>query len=507
MTACPRRFRARSRKPASGSAARRIRGAEARLIASAVATLILAGCAVGPNYKRPPIDAPEETRGQIGPAEAASLADLPWWQVFQDPVLQQLVADAIRDNYDLQTAIFRVEQYRELIGVARADLLPQIDYRGAASRQRLFQITGLPNETFNLFLGSFNLAWEIDIWGRIRRATESARADYLAAEAFRRGVLLTLVSDVAQAYFELLELDRELEIARSSTQTFQNTLDLFTRQYEGGVGTRLEVVRGTDDVAQAAAAILEVERAIVAKENQLSILLGRNPGSIPRGAPLAAQGTPPAVPAGLPAQLLERRPDIVQAEEAIVAANANVGVAVGNFLPRLGLTSLYGGLNPEAENVFKGAGNVWAIAGSLTGPIFQGGRLLSNYRASKAAWEQAVQQYETTAINAFAEVSDALVSQDKLKGIRAERERSVKALHEAVDISLERYTEGTSTYFEVLEAQQRLFPAQNALARTTRDQLTVVVLLYRALGGGWNLDVDHWAPTEAPASATEDSRS
>jgi multidrug efflux system outer membrane protein len=468
---------------------------------------MMVGCAVGPNYKRPPIDAPEVTRGQIGPAEAASLADLPWWQAFEDPVLQQLVTEAIRKNYDLKSAIARIEQSRQQMGVARADLLPQIDYRGAASRQRSFLLPGVGNETFNLFLGSFNLAWEIDIWGRIRRATESARAEYLAAEAFRRGVLLTLVSDVAQAYFELLELDRELEIARLSTDTFQSTLDLFTRQYKGGVGTRLGVSRAGAAVEQAAAKIQDAERAIVAKENQLSVLLGRNPGSIPRGAPLAAQGTPPVVPAGLPAQLLERRPDIVQAEEAIVAANANVGVAVGNFLPRVGLTSLYGGLNPEIENVVKGSGNIWAIAGSLTGPIFQGGRLLSNYRASKAAWEQAVQQYEATAINAFAEVSDALVSQDKLKGIRARREGAVKALQDAVDISLESYTGGTATYFEVLEAQQQLFPAQDDLARTTRDQLTVVVLLYRALGGGWNLDADHWAPNEAPASVTEDSRS
>jgi multidrug efflux system outer membrane protein len=258
-----------------GSASRPRRGIKARFVATALVTVILAGCAVGPNYKRPPIVPPEETRGQIGPAEAASLADLPWWHVFEDHVLQQLVTDAIRDNYDLQTAIFRVEQSRELIGVKRADLFPQIDYRGAASRQKAFQITGLPNETFNLFLGSFNLAWEIDIWGRIRRATESARADYLGAEAFRRGVLLTLVSDVAQAYFELLELDRELEIARLTTQTFENTLDLFTRQYEGGVGTRLEVSRGAAAVEEAAVTIPDIERSIVAPgpgERQLLML-------------------------------------------------------------------------------------------------------------------------------------------------------------------------------------------------------------------------------------------
>jgi multidrug efflux system outer membrane protein len=483
---------------ARGLPSRRSRG-----VASILAAVMIAGCAVGPNYKRPSVAAPEVTRGQVGPAEAASLADLPWWQVFEDPVLQQLVGEAVRQNYDLKAAIARVEQARQLVGVARADLFPQIGYEGDAARQRAFLFPGVPNETFNSFLGEFNLAWEIDIWGRIRRATESARGEYLGAQAVRRGVLLTLASDVAQAYFELLGLDRELEIAHLTTETFERTLDLFTQQYEGGVGTRLAVSRARAAFENAAAAILKLERAIVAKENQMDILLGRNPGPITRGAPLLAQTTPPDVPAGLPAQLLERRPDILEAEEAIVAANADIGVAVGNFFPRLGLTTLYGGQSSEIENVVKGSGNVWALAGSLAGPLFQGGRLLANYRGSKAAWEQTVQQYHTTALNAFAEVSNTLVWREKLKGIRAREERQVEALKDAVDLSLERYAGGDATYFEVLQAQQEFFPAQTELARTTRDQLTVVVLLYRALGGGWNLPVDEWVPNEAGATATE----
>jgi multidrug efflux system outer membrane protein len=485
---------------------------DVRLVAGAVAIVTLAGCAIGPDYRRPDIHAPEATRGQIGPVEAASLADLPWWEVFRDPVLKDLVEEAVRQNYDLRMATYRVEQARQLVGVARADLFPQIGYQANASRQRTFlfgeengavnALPDQPNQTFNVFLGTFNLAWELDIWGRIRRATESARAEQLGAEAFRRGVLLTLVSDVAQSYFELLALDRELDIARQSTDTFRATLELFTRQYEGGVGTRLEVSRGAAARAHAAAAIPDLQRAIVAKENQICILLGRSPGSIPRGAPLPAQPSPPDVPVGLPAQLLERRPDIRQAEEAVVAANANVGVAIGNFLPRLGLTSFYGGLSPEIENVVKGAGNFWAIAGSLTGPIFQGGRLISNYHAAQAAWEASVQNYAASAVNAFAEVSNAIVSQDKLKGIRAEKELEVTALEESVQMSLERYDEGTATYFEVLEAQQQLFPAQIELVRTMRDQLTIVVLLYRALGGGWLLGDDEWAPGVATAAAT-----
>jgi multidrug efflux system outer membrane protein len=478
----------------------------ARILAATLGAALLAGCAVGPNYKRPVVDAPAVTRGQIGPAEAESLADAPWWQVFQDPVLQGLVTEAIQNNHNLETAAYRVEQARQLVGVARADLFPQIDYEGHAARQRAF-IPLTSNGTFNSFLGAFNLAWEVDIWGRIRRATESARADYFGAEDFRRGVLLTLVSDVAQAYFELLELDRELEIGHLTTKTFQDTVTLFTRRYQGGVGDLLAVSRGEAALAGAAATIPELEALIVIKENQLSILLGRNPGDIPRGAVLAAQTTPPEVPTGLPSQLLERRPDVLQAEKAIVAANADVGVAVGNFLPRIGLVALYGGQSSEIENVLKASGNIWAVSGALVGPLFQGGRLRSSYLAAKAAWEQTVQQYMQTAINAFAEVSNTLVTQDKLKGVRTEQERQVEELQRAVDLSLDRYNEGISTYYEVLEAQQQLFPAQLGLARTVRDQLVAVVLLYRALGGGWNLDDPQWVtvaaspPSEqAPAS-------
>jgi multidrug efflux system outer membrane protein len=475
-----------------------------RALACAGAGLLLAGCAVGPNYRRPAIDAPAATRGQVEAAEADSLADLPWWDVFADPVLQALVTEAIHANHDLAAAAARVEQARQLVGVARADLFPQIGYQGAAERGRFFVAPGTPNDEGNVFLGAFNLAWEIDIWGRIRRATESARAQYLGTEQFRRGVLLTLVSDVAQAYFELLELDRELEVSKLTTQTFQETVDLFTRRYEGGVGTLLEVARGKGALAQAAATIPIFESRIVAKENQLSILLGRNPGPIDRGTPLGEQTLPPSIPMGLPAQLLERRPDIRQAEEAIVAANADVGVAVGNFLPRLGLTALYGGQSSEIENLVKHTGNVWAIAGSLAGPLFQGGRLLSSYHATKAGWEETVQRYLQTALNAFAEVSSTLVAHRNLKEVRAELEQQVDALQQAVDLSLERYNEGISTYYEVLEAQQQLFPAQLTLAQATRDQLTSLVQLYRALGGGWDLTVPGWTPSEpqpAPAPA------
>ncbi|TMB15414.1 MAG: efflux transporter outer membrane subunit [Deltaproteobacteria bacterium] len=443
---------------------------------SVVAVAVLAACALGPSYRRPVVPTPETTRGQHGPADPASLADSPWWAIFRNPALPALVEEAIRQ-----------------IAVARADMFPQVSYQGEAVRERT-AVPGIPaNLTFNSFLGTFNLAWEIDVWGRIRRATEAARADYLAAEAVRRGVLLTLVSDVAQAYFELLELDRELEITQGTRITFQDTVDLFQRRYVGGIGTLLEVSRAQAALTQARAGIPELERQIVVKENQLSTLLGRPPGEIARGASLDGESPAPEVPAGLPSQLLERRPDIQQAEQALVAANADVGVAVASFFPRLGLTSLYGGQSSELENVVKSAGNVWAIGGSLAGPLFQGGRLLASYRASSAGWDEAVERYQQATLRAFAEVSNALVAQQKLKGVHAERDETVKALQTSVALSLQRYNDGIASYFEVLEAEQQLFPAELDLARTQRDELVAVVTLYRALGGGWRLAVPDWS--------------
>ena len=465
-----------------------------RRCAVAAALPLLAACAVGPRYRRPAVATPETTRGEHGPTDPASLADSPWWAVFRDPALVTLVDEAIRDSHDLRGAAARVEQARNQIAIARADMFPQVSYRGEATRQRVATAPFTPtNVTFDTFLGTFNLAWEIDVWGRIRRATEAARAEYLAAEAARRGVLLTLVSDVAQAYFELLELDRELEITQGTTITFQDTLDLFRRRYAGGIGTLLEVSRAEAALTQARATIPELERQIVAKENQLSTLLGHPPGSIARRTLSDGESPPPEVPVGLPSQLLERRPDIQQAEQALVAANADVGVAVANFFPRLGLTALYGGQSSELENVVKSAGNVWAIGGSLAGPLFQGGRLLASYRATSAAWGEAVERYQQATLQAFAETSNALVTQQKLKGVHADRDETVKALQTSVALSLQRYNDGIANYFEVLEAEQQLFPAELDLARTQRDELVAVVTLYRVLGGGWSLDVTGWS--------------
>ena len=465
------------------------------------AALLFTGCPVGPNYVRPESTPPADFYGQVQPSEAESLADLPWWQVFSDPVLERLVTEAVQNNYDLLVAIARVEQAQALVGVARAPLFPQLSYQGTASRQRALVFPGQPNATYDLFAGAFDLAWELDIWGRIRRATEAARAEMLASEEFRRGVLLTLVSSVAQAYFDLIELDRELEIAQDTTESFRETLQLFTRRFEGGVGSRLQIERAAGALYQTEANIPNLEAQIVATENQLNVLLGRNPGPIPRGTPLVQQETPPETPPGLPADLLERRPDIRQAEESMRSANAQVGVAVANFFPRIGLTSLYGGQSTDLSDVVKGSANIWSLVGSIAGPIFTGGQLLEQYYAQVAFWEQSKLQWEQTLITAFSEVSSTLVAQEKLEEVRIAQQKTVDAYQESVNLSLLRYNQGLANYYEVLEAQQLLFPAQNDLARTQRNQLQVVVDLYRVLGGGWNVADADWTGPAAPAAA------
>jgi multidrug efflux system outer membrane protein len=341
-------------------------------------------------------------------------------------------------------------------------------------------------------LGVLNVAWEFDLWGRIRRADEAARAQILATEETKRGVMLSLVSDIAQAYFELLELDLQLQIAKRTTQSFGDSLAIFRQRLEGGVASILETARAEASLASTGATVPNLERLIAIKEDQINVLLGRNPGPIPRNATLIQQQTPPEIPVGLPSVLLERRPDIRQAEQELVAANAQIGVAVAEFFPKLGLTTFFGRVSPELSAFTAGKANMWAVVGSLVGPIFQGGRLLGQYEQAEARWEEAKLRYQQTALNAFQEVSNALTSRQKLEEVRAQQTRAVSALGDAVKVSTQRYVAGLSSYFEVLEAQQQLFPAENALAQTQLNQLLVVVQLYRALAGGWNLPDDKW---------------
>jgi outer membrane protein, multidrug efflux system len=460
---------------------------------------LLAGCAVGPDYKRPTTTPPETFRGQTVPAEAASLADLPWWEVFRDPTLQELLRTALANNYDLRVAVARVEEARALAARARGEFFPSIGYQGDIGRARggefgsVTVFPGQPVPTRSSFLGLFTASWELDIWGRIRRQYEAARAQFLGTEEARRGVLLSLVSNVAQAYFQLLELDAQLDIAKRNTASFQGSYNLFRRRLAFGLASTLETSRAEGALGSAAGTIPDLERQIEAKENEISVLLGRNPGQISRGTPMFEQPVVPEVPAGLPSALLERRPDLRQAEQQLVQANAQVGVAKANFFPQLTLSGFGGGVSPE----LSAFSHVWSLAAGLTGPIFQGGQILENYRAFVAAWEQAKLQYEQTVITAFQEVASALTALERLAHAEAEQARAVKAYQDSVRIATRRYEGGLANYYEVLEAQQLLFPAETQLAQIRANRLFTYVQLYKALGGGWNLTDAQWSGPQA----------
>jgi multidrug efflux system outer membrane protein len=472
-----------------------------RVLAAVVATALLGGCALGPDYERPPVVRPATFRGQAA-AEASSLADAPWWEAFQDPILRGLIEDALRSNYDAGIAAARVQEARANLGIARSDRFPSLDYNAAAGRGRL-PLGGLdlPNgtdhRTDNFFAGYTALSWELDIWGRVRRANEAARATLLATEEARRAIWLTLVSDVAQAYFELLALDVRLAIARNSVDAYQGTYDLFVDRFNLGVASKLETSRALGALGDARATVPQLESQIVARENQISVLLGRAPGPIARGNPLYAQPVVPIVPAGLPSTLLERRPDLRREEQLLVAANARIGVAKAEFFPKFDLTALFGAATSELSAFTGGGATVWAVGGMLGGPLLNAGRTTGIYRRSIAQWEQARLRYEQAVLTALREVSDVLTVLQKFAVAEDGQDTAVQALAEAVDHADARYRQGLASYYEVLEAQQQLYPAQTTLAQIRRDRLVAYAGLYRALGGGWNLDDAAWTDPSA----------
>ena len=480
-----RKNKSRRYKPRTGS----------QISLSCACFLLLAGCAVGPNYQRPKVNVPAEFRGAEGAAQQASIADLPWWSVFQDEQLKSLVQTALANNYDLAIAVSRIEQSRQIAAQARALYFPAAGYavRASDAKNEFAPIDpAAPGGNKATFISFVGVAWEADLWGRIRRLNEAAKAQFLASEEARRGVMLSLTSEVAQAYFQLLALDLQLEITKQSTNSFGQTLDLFNRRLEGGVASKLDTSRAAAAQAAAAANIPELERQIALTENQISVLLGQNPHGIAHTAKLLDQIVPPDVPAGLPSALLERRPDLLVAEQQVRAANAQIGVVTASFFPQFGLTALLGRVSTPLSNLSLGQSNVWSVAGTASGPIFQGGALTAQKRQARAVWEQAKLQYEQAALNAFQDVSNALVSRQKFETMRQEQARAVDAYQESVKVSLQRYVAGKASYFEVLDAQLQLYPAQNALALTELNRRTVIVQLYKALGGGWNLKDPEW---------------
>lgn len=456
-------------------------------LSAAVLIAALAGCAVGPNYKRPAIETPVTYRFASGEG-TNSLGDLPWWQVFKDPVLQDLIHTALTNNYNLKQAVARVEQARQQAVVARAPLFPAIGYSGDLGRGRN-SLVNTPTPANGVVQSSaqanLNLAWEIDFWGRIRRLSEAARAQYLATEEARRSVTITLVSDVATAYFQLLDLDQELEIQQAATNAYLSTLRIFTDRLTNGVASKLETDRAGAALANAAAVIPQLELQRATTEDQLSILLGRNPGPILRRSLTNQPQVSPEIPAGLPSQLLQRRPDVLAAEQSLIAANADIGANLANFFPRIGLTTFLGKVSPELSSFTAGSANMWNVGGTLTGPLFQGGQLRARYRAAKARFDEARAAYQQSILTGFQEVSDALVAKQKYADARVYEEQAVARLASSVTIATQRYLNGKSSYLDVLLAQQDLYPTQRAQVQAQVSELVSVVQLYKALGGGW----------------------
>jgi multidrug efflux system outer membrane protein len=448
--------------------------------------LVAASCAVGPNYKRPQMEPPKTFRDDNGSTNT-SFAELNWWQVYQDDILQSLIREALTNNYDLREAVTRVEQARAVAMQARSQFVPNVDYSGGVSQGRndLFG-SAYPNNgaTTSSAVATLNAFWEVDLWGRIRRLNESARAQLLASEEARRGVRLSLLSEVASDYLRLLELDQEMEIAISTTNSFGDSLRIFTQRLEGGTASDLEASRAEAALADAASAIPSIEEQTGIEENELCLLLGRNPGPIRRSrASLVA--LPPEVPAGLPSALLERRPDVRETEEELHSANALIGESAAEFFPKIGLTALFGKISPQLSAFTLGSANAWGVGAEAAGPLFEGGRLVGQYRQARAARDEARLRYRQIFLTALRDVSNALITRERLGEIREQQAREVSALERSVRDSTSRYIAGKASYYEVLEAQQQLFPAELDLARTERDQRLAVVSLYEALGGGW----------------------
>jgi multidrug efflux system outer membrane protein len=455
-----------------------------------ILAVLLTGCAVGPNYKQPEANPPQNFRGDAT-GQTNSLGDMPWWELFRDETLQGLIRTALTNNYDLRVAAARVEESREMLAQSRSQYYPQVGYLGSTGAQRN-AVGGSPYDfgggagKFSYLAGS--VSWEIDLWGRIRRLNESSRANLLATEEVRTNVMITLISSVAQSYFQILALDEEMAIAEDTTNSFGQSLKIFKDRLHGGVSSKLETSAAAALLASAAASIPELRRQTALQEDQLRVLLGQNPGPIERPPRALQTEVLPEVPPGLPSVLLERRPDIQQAVQLMRSANAQIGVARGDFFPQVSLAGLLGETSLELTPFTTGASSAWYAAGSLTGPLFKGGQLKAELRQARAAWDESRFQFQSTVLNAFQEVSDALASRRELTLERLEQERAVAAYKDAVEVANQRYVGGQANYYELLQEQQLLFPAQNALTQTLLNQLLATVQLYKALGGGWNVN-------------------
>jgi len=457
-------------------------------MAAMMSSSLVAGCSVGPNYHRPVVQPPTAYRDLSEnakvQAQAASYADLPWWHVFQDPQLQELIRTALKQNYDLQLATERINAARAQVAIARSRLFPQVQGNGdfSGGKEHNFQTKS------NFLLLTADAAFQLDFFGRLRRATEASRAELLATEDARQTIILTLVSDVASAYFALLQLDLQLQITRETVKTQQDSVKLTNLRVEHGVATRLDVLQAQQVLDSANAQIPDLERRIAQEENAISILLGNYPQAVPRGRPLVEQPLPPEVPPGLPSSLIERRPDIRGAEQVLVSANAEIGVAKAQFFPQIVLTGSGGGSfgrSSAFSSLMASRVGIWSYGAQVSQPIFTGGALRGNLRVAESQHQQALISYRQTIQRAFGDVSDALIGYEKFHQVRVRQEDTVKDLQESVRLSELRYKGGTTTYLEVLDGQRSLFSAELTLAEARGTEYQSLVQLYRALGGGW----------------------
>jgi len=469
------------------------------------------GCTVGPDYVAPEVDAPLNWRFEAG--EAAELANIEWWRQFDDPVLDELIQEALEQNYDVRIAAARVQEFAARIGLTESEGLPQIGYGGDFGADQFSRETpgGVPagiDRTNQFYSATLNVGWELDIWGRIRRASEAARADLLTADEGRRTVILTLVSAVATTYIELLSLDKQLEIAERTLSTRLESLRLFEVQRDGGVVSDLEVAQIRSEYEQAAVQVPRIEELIGLQENLISVLLGRNPGPIARGRSFDDLPKPP-IPGGLPSDLLTRRPDIRAAEQVLVAANARVGVAEAEFFPRIALTGFFGFASDDLGNLFQSSANIWSIGGQLAGPIFTGGALESQLEATEAIRRQALIGYIQSIQISFREVEDALISNRKTREQLEALGRQVAALEEYSRLARERYDNGYVSFIEVLDAERRLFDAELVEVGTDNAVYAALIDVYKSMGGGWVLHAEavadaadetilHGEPGQAP---------
>lgn len=475
-----------------------------KVIAVTLLALVTGGCMMGPDYRRPPLDMPQSFHFETKEAEEA--ADTEWWKNFQDPVLDALIAEALANNKSVKIAAANIEAAAGVLTQIRAPLFPQASYGADASRQRLSDNTAFPgtggSNPFNTLTLFGGVTWELDLWGRVRRLSEAARADLLASEEARRGVILSLVASVAGSYMQLRGLDEQLAIARRNLGAYEESVNLYNLQFQYGLISQMVVEQARTQYETAAALIPQLESQIVQNQNALSILLGRNPGPIARGKTLQELGFP-AVPAGLPSQLLERRPDLAQAEQNLIAANALIGAARALYFPTISLTGSYGFESSKLSDLFKSPSRTWSYSGSITGPLFTAGAISGQVQESEATQKAALIGYEAAIQAAFADVENALVIRQKLIGQLEAQERLVRANREYERLAKMQYDEGYAPYLTVLNAQQLLFPAELDLAQLRASLFTSYANLYKAMGGGWVTEADRLtAPGGAQPPAT-----